>query len=206
MEVTTKTKAIILKREPYNENDSRVFVYTRDFGKLQLIARGTQKLSSKLAGHIEPLNFCDMMIIKGKQYDYAGSVIAENVFARIKNDYAKSIIAGEVVRIVDELVKGEEKDEQIFLMLKKFLAVLNNAEIHKSLSLQILKNALTIKLISILGYRPNLAELKLRKGIVNALKILLESKFEEIIKLDISEAVVKEVEDFINKYKVYLFD
>ena len=85
MEVSQKSKAIILKREAFLENNSRVFIYSQNFGKLDLVARGTQKISSKLAGHIEPLNLCEIMIIKGKQYNYLGSALCENSFLNIKN-------------------------------------------------------------------------------------------------------------------------
>ena len=69
MEETFNTKAIILKREPFWEADTRVVVYSLEKGKLHLIARGTKKISSKLAGHLEPMNFVDLMVVRGKQFD-----------------------------------------------------------------------------------------------------------------------------------------
>ncbi|PIR93500.1 DNA repair protein RecO [Candidatus Falkowbacteria bacterium CG10_big_fil_rev_8_21_14_0_10_43_10] len=212
MEVTQKTKAIILRREFFNESDSRVFVYTQDFGKLDLIARGTQKLSSKLAAHIEPLNLAEIMIIKGRQYDYLGSCVSEEIFSGIKDNYEKSITAGEAVRAVDEIVKGEEKDERIFLMLKKFLETLNIAGSEAALfRLQILKNAFVLKLISILGYQPKLdgfkiGELKPAQDVISAMRIVLENKFSNLINFEFDEILTKNLEDVILKYKMYIFD
>ncbi|MFA5318341.1 MAG: DNA repair protein RecO [Patescibacteria group bacterium] len=211
-EATTKTKAIILRREPYLDNDSRVFVYSQDFGKLNLVVRGTQKLSSKLAAHIEPLNFCEIMIIKGKQYDYLGSCISEDVFSGIKKDYEKSIAAGEVLRIVDNIVKGEEKDEQIFFMLKKFLEVLNNiTERRHGASAHILKSAFILKLISLLGYQPKLDESRMGNNkislkLANFVQMILTMKFEEILNMEIEEKLASELNNAVNKYKQYIFD
>lgn len=148
MEVTYKTKGIVLRREPYNENDSRVFVYTRDFGKLDLIARGTQKLSSKLVSHIEPLNLCEIMVVRGKQYDYLGTIISEEVFAGVKDDYDKTVTAGEILKLVNDAVKEKQAEPEIFLLLQEFFKILNNGHI--------LKSAFILKFLALLGYAPEL--------------------------------------------------
>ncbi|MFH1822239.1 MAG: recombination protein O N-terminal domain-containing protein [Patescibacteria group bacterium] len=43
MEETYTTKAIVLNRQPFRENDSRVVVYSFEQGKMELVARGTKK-------------------------------------------------------------------------------------------------------------------------------------------------------------------
>lgn len=43
MEETFYTGAIILKRSPWRENDSKVIVYSLEKGKLELVARGTKR-------------------------------------------------------------------------------------------------------------------------------------------------------------------
>jgi len=158
MEVTYKTRGIILRREPYGEDDSRVFVYTQDCGKLDLIARGTQKLSSKLASHIEPLNLGEIMVVRGKQYDYLGSAISEDVFANTKGNYDKIAIAGEILKLVNDTVKEKQAEQEIFLLLKEFLEILNtNAETQNFASLlKILSMAFILKFLSLLGYAPEL--------------------------------------------------
>ncbi|MFH1326084.1 MAG: DNA repair protein RecO [Candidatus Falkowbacteria bacterium] len=212
MEVTQKTKAIILKREAFNESNSRVFVYTQDFGKLDLVARGTNKLSSKLASHIEPLNLCEIMIIKGKQYNYLGSAVSENVFINIKNDYVKCIISGEVAQAVDQIIKGREKDEQIFLMLYRFLEVLNNCGDNiLECRLQTMRSAFILKLISMLGYQPDLDNFKVgnilaSKNVINIMKFALKNKFEDIAQADFTAELVKEFEQVVKQYKQYIFD
>ena len=157
MEVTYKTQGIILQREQYGENDSRVFVYTSDFGKLELVARGTQKLSSKLAAHLEPLNLCEIMVVRGKQYDYLGTAISEEVFAGIKDDYDKTTVAGEILKLVNEVTKEKQAEQAIFLLLKEFFSILNDVETrHGASLLEILFSAFTLKFLSLLGYAPQL--------------------------------------------------
>ncbi len=156
MEVTYKTRGIILEREAYGENDSRVFIYTPDFGKLALVARGTQKLSSKLAAHLEPLNFCEIMVVRGKQYDYVGNAISEEVFAGIKDDYAKTAVAGEILKLVNEVTREKQAEREIFLLLKDFLAAVSIEYGPTPIRLYILKFTFILKFISLLGYAPEL--------------------------------------------------
>lgn len=49
------TDAIVLGREDLNEFDSRVDLYTKNYGRLRAKAKSIRKSTSKLAGHLEPL-------------------------------------------------------------------------------------------------------------------------------------------------------
>lgn len=44
-----EVEAIILKKTDYKENDQILYVYTKDYGKLSVLARGVKKLTSKNA-------------------------------------------------------------------------------------------------------------------------------------------------------------
>ena len=54
MSQTYTTEGIILKRKDYQENDRLFTIYSKDYGKIDLIAKGTKKISSKLNSYLEP--------------------------------------------------------------------------------------------------------------------------------------------------------
>lgn len=155
MDETYNSRAVILKRQPFSERDSRIVVYGEKTGKIELIARGTKKISSKLAGHLEPLTLSNLMVVRGRRYNYIGGAINENAFADIKGDLDKMIIAGEAVNIFQKLIKEEENDKKIFDLLVDFLGVINSknqiVDCHPFLDFFILK------LISELGHAPELS-------------------------------------------------
>jgi len=207
MEVTSKTQGIILQREPYNENDSRVFVYTKDFGKLELIARGTQKISSKLSAHLEPLNLCEIMIVRGKQYDYLGSAISENIFSGVKSDYNKIKTAGEILGLINGAVKEKQADEQIFLLLEEFLDVLNES----GQNAEIIKSIFILKFLALLGYAPDfhsglMGEIKINKNLADVMPRLLNMKLSEVMELNLSDDTIKQSVNVIKQYQQYVFD
>ena len=127
MEDTNNTKAIILKRQSYRENDSSVVVYTPDFGKMTLIARGTKKITSKLIGHLEPISLSDIMIVKGKGRHYIGGAICQDAFLNIKDDLNKLYYAGQGIRVFNRLVRDGQGDPDLFNLLKNWLELLDTA-------------------------------------------------------------------------------
>ena len=127
-------------------------IYSKNKGKLELVAKGSKKNNSKVAAHIEPLNLVDIMVVSGKQFNYIGSAISRNCFINIKNDFNKVIIACEGIRIFNKLIKSEYADEKIFYLLKNFLLYLNSNNYSKN----IINFSFKLKLISLLGYKPEL--------------------------------------------------
>jgi len=151
---TYYTKAIILSRQVYRENDSKVLMYTLENGMLELVARGTGKKTSKLASHIEPITLSDVMVIRGRNHDYVGTSSAENCFRKLKEDYEKIVVAGEVIAGFNQIIKKNEVDENIFFLVLNFLHFLNDAELGSN-ELIILKIVFEIKFLKLLGYLPS---------------------------------------------------
>lgn len=58
------TDALVLDKEDSGEYDSRVFLYTKIFGGLSARVTSCRKVTSKQAGHLEPLNFVTIRLIK----------------------------------------------------------------------------------------------------------------------------------------------
>ena len=125
-EPTFNTRAIILARYDFRESDSRIICYSEDRGKLELVARGAKKLKSKSSGHIEPLTLSRLMVVQGKDVNYAGTAIGENFYSHIKSDLDKIFIASEALALVDKMTREGEVDghQEIFNLLKDFLDTL----------------------------------------------------------------------------------
>lgn len=163
MEATRNHLAIILNRQAYRERDSLVNVYTADAGKLSLIARGTQQLSSKLAGHIEPLTLADIMVVRGKGLDYIGSAIGRETYFGIRADLNKLYYAGRALSIFNSLVKGSQTDENLFLLLTNWLEAINSYLDQEDKPNYFDKEKgevrlifFILKLLDILGYKPEM--------------------------------------------------
>jgi recombinational DNA repair protein (RecF pathway) len=56
--------AVVLHTEPNGDMDIRVSLFTRRFGKLTAKAKSARKITSKLAGHLQPGNLVEARIVE----------------------------------------------------------------------------------------------------------------------------------------------
>lgn len=162
MEESRNSAALILNRQNYKENDTLVTVYTKNFGKLNLVARGTKKTKSKLAAHLEPLVLSDLMILKGRGRDYIGAALLRNAYQNIRGDLNKIYYAGRALNLFNRLVKEGHPDERLFFLLTRWLETVDEFENKNSdqdLSKEdgeLLLAFFAFKLLAELGYQPEL--------------------------------------------------
>jgi len=209
---TFNIQGIILKRDDFRETDSRVLVYSREKGLLELIARGTKKAKSKLAAHLEPMSLVEIMVIKGKNYDYVGSALARDSYRNLKEDYDKIVSAGKVLRCVSDAVKTHEIDENIFFLLIDFLSSLNFTKVVIDEE-NLLAEFFILKLMSLLGYQPILnicmscgksdwsskAYFNVRKGGLECERCVSVLPEERIYNILVSQDVVSVLQNILEK-------
>lgn len=231
MEETKNTSAIILRNLPFRERDSQIEIYSKDFGRLSLIARGTKTLKSKMRGHIEPITFVRVMIVKGKKLDYLGAVLTENAFLKIREDYDKVLLAGRILKLYLDCIKQNEPQEDLFNLLFSFFEFLNKNKIN---DYNLFYSFFMLKFLNLTGFKPELnTYLDSKKRIVEkkhcfdlaggglveekksryclnisvdtikTLRLALKEDFSELIKLKTDSATSKEVTKIIGSFFNY---
>ena len=155
MEETYRIKAIILNRKPFRESDLSVTVYSAEIGKQILVARGAKKFRSKAAAHLEPICLTEIMVVRGKQFDYIGSAVSD------KENLEKIEAGGRAVFWLNKLVKEGESDFQIFELVKEYLETLNQIDL--KIEPELFADFFILKLLESLGYKPELHQCVLCK-------------------------------------------
>lgn len=156
---TYKTRAIILNKKPWRENDILYSLYTENFGKVRAVARGAKKITSKLASHLEPLMITDLMIAKSKGIDKiaGGSLVRD--FCLLKSNLPKLILASQAVELVDNMIELEQGEQRVFNLLERFFIFLNDDRFKEDSGLLKAKASLkvfSLQLLDLLGYTPEL--------------------------------------------------
>lgn len=102
------------------EADKMLTVFTRDFGKVSMIAKGTRLLQSKLRGHLNVMARSRLVFVSGKDiFRLTDAEEVINYFAVIKNGRRR--IAGRALNLLDRLLQGSSKDEELWRLLVDFL-------------------------------------------------------------------------------------
>jgi len=144
-----KTEGIILKSNHFNEVDRILTIYTKELGKIKVSAKGIKRLESKLRYSIEPISYVQLILVEGKNFLILKNAIIKNQFLDIKKDLEKLKIAKEIIKIIDEAIIGEEKDEDIWKLILNTLKFLNV----EGPTLHIVRDFQS-NLIKLLGYDP----------------------------------------------------
>jgi DNA repair protein RecO (recombination protein O) len=83
------------------EADLLSVIYTREHGKLELLARGAQRLTSKLIGHLEPLTLVRVSVARGRSMDHVTEAEVVDAFPYVKSGYENSARGLYVAELID---------------------------------------------------------------------------------------------------------
>lgn len=108
------TEAVVLDKIDSGELDSRVYLYTRDFGRVSCKVKSTRKITSKLASHLEPLNLITARIV-----DKNGPQLVD---ALIIKKYKKTPELLKIFLLIKDLTAESQPDLNFWDFLKQFLA------------------------------------------------------------------------------------
>ncbi len=165
--MTYKTTGFIIGKRVSREHDRVFIVYTQDHGKLEVLAQGVLKLSSKLGGNLELLTKASFLFARGKMYDRIASVDTLHTFKNTKQNLVKLVVALASAEMLHQLVAWEAKDVHTFQLYEEFLEELEGLPDHTQTKYVInLLNLFTVKLSILLGYR---APLRLAKQFLDRL-------------------------------------
>ena len=202
-----KTQGFILKKVNRGESDRLFTIFTKDFGKLELLARAERKIKSKLRAGLELFYLSEVEFIQGKAHKTLTDAILISNFQNLRKDLKKLAIAYKIADLLDNLVKGEESDPKIWNLLSEVFERLNNWEakmISSSSSPSLSAEARKLKivyyyflwnLLSVLGYQLELYNCSLCQKEITPEKIFFSPKEGGLICQNCKTAIktVKEI-------------
>ncbi len=166
-------QAIVLGKKEVGETDRLYILYTREAGKMVVVAKGVRKGEAKLAAQLENGNVVDISVIRTRGNGKIKGAVAEHSLMYIRKEYLVYKALLETLNQVSMLTENDHPDEEAFLLLQEFLwlteELAKNVELEKLLFLQ---KAFLIKLYSILGYR-----LRTSKCLVSGEKLIAEKRY-----------------------------
>jgi len=124
-----KTQAFVFKKIDMNESDRFYSVFTNEFGRLDIFAKAIRKNASKLKSGIDIFFVSDIEFIQGKNKKTLTDAITIKRFSNVWEDLEKFKIANKIGETLDNFIRGEEKDEYIFNLLKEVFCKLNDSSL-----------------------------------------------------------------------------
>ncbi len=98
-----KTEGIVLKHSYVREADALLTLCTPFLGKLKAVARGVRRPKSRLAGHVEPLTYCSMMLAEGRNLDIVAGCETLDAFMSLRADLGLLSCGLYIAEVTDQL-------------------------------------------------------------------------------------------------------
>jgi DNA repair protein RecO (recombination protein O) len=146
-----KVDAIVLARRNIGETDKLLILYTKQYGKKQVIAKGIRKINSRRASHLEVFSEITAILYQNRNIDLVTEVNSIRPLPILQKKLGRIAYAYIAVELVDRLTAENQENYLIFQKLVNFLNFLNN----KNTNLQSAKKELyefKISLLSELGF------------------------------------------------------
>jgi len=121
-----KTQGIIIKKADLGEAGRLLTIYTKNYGKILVRAKGIGKKESKLKSLIEPFNLCEFLIARSKTIDVLTNVYPIKEFLWLHHNLDSLALAFYFAELVDKLVIAPEHDENLWRLILRAFEVLNH--------------------------------------------------------------------------------
>jgi DNA repair protein RecO (recombination protein O) len=147
-----KATAIVLHRIPLGETDKIVTLLTREAGKLNAVAKGARRPTSKLSGATELFTYSRLLLAVGKSLDIISQCEIQESFPTIRNDLSLLARATYLCELTDRLLAEREPNPEVFALLLSALYLLRRARRQPDAVL----HAFELHLLAERGYAPEL--------------------------------------------------
>ncbi|MBD3362226.1 DNA repair protein RecO [Candidatus Dojkabacteria bacterium] len=143
-----KTEGLIYKIKNMHDSNKLVWILSKDKGKINSIAKGVKKISSKRAGHIDIFNHNKFTFYKGRNLDILTETSSIKSYENIKKKFVFETFY--LAELIDSIIVEPSESNKI---LNYLLVIYDNATESNFIKLLAF---FEIKLLQTLGFEPNL--------------------------------------------------
>ncbi len=148
-----RTEAIVLAHKDYGETDRLLRLYTLHLGKVQALAKGVRKITSRKAGHLEPFMRTHILLARGRTFYILTQAETLDAYLPLRNDLERLGQASYLVELLDRFTYEDGENASLYRLTQRALERLSRGEV-PALVLRYYE----LRLLDRLGFRPQLFE------------------------------------------------
>lgn len=233
--IVINTQGIVLRRNPFNDSDVMLTIFTKSYGKVSAVAKGAQRQKNRHLFTSQIFSYNSYVLKKGKELFMVNQSESIKSFYDISKDFESFSYASFIVKFVEQNSEEGQPNINAFELLAKSLFLLSQGVENKLLVLC----SFILKYIDYIGYKPevnictvcgeknwNYAHFSIENGGIVCDKCLFDidkynkidqttiSLMQYILKNDIivcskakvSEILLRELFNLLKTYLAYYFD
>jgi len=150
-----RTHAVILRTRKLRESSKIVIFFTRDYGKISAVARGSLKPKSKFGSSLELFTRSAIIFYKKENRDLHTLSHSEvlSPYENLRKDVIKVAYASVVGEMIERLLPAEEPNRNLYNLLTETLKQIDLANRNQ---LEVILSSYELKLLHLIGYGPQL--------------------------------------------------
>lgn len=230
-----KTEAIVLRQRKLGEADRILTLHTPAHGKLDAKAKGVRKTTSRMSGHLQPLNRCMVQLARGRTMEVIAGCDTLESFQRLRDDLDRLSRALYVAELADRFLPERVENAATYRLLLETLRRLQG-----DADQDVVLRYYEMKLLDLSGFRPELTRClgcdqalqpqqnffapaaggtycsscgagatgsrTLSLNGLKVLRLLQRSSYKETVRLSMPPALALEVERHLRSYIVYMLE
>jgi DNA repair protein RecO (recombination protein O) len=128
VEVISKTDAIVLHTRRFRESSKIVTLYTREHGKIGVVARGAMQTRSRMAAMLQPMAAISAIIYRKEGRELQNLSKAEPLerYPRISESLERMSVGLTIVELVNATMHDEERHDDLFVAIVEALRALDS--------------------------------------------------------------------------------
>jgi DNA repair protein RecO (recombination protein O) len=152
-ERSVRVEAVVLRHSDWGEADRMLTLYTREMGKVRVIAKGVRRLRSRKAGHLEPFTRASLQMARGRDLWIVTQADTLDAYLPLREDLTRTGYGAYILELIDRFSYEEGENRPLFQLLVDTLE-----RITLETDLVPAVRYYEIRLLDIVGFRPQLFE------------------------------------------------
>jgi len=144
-----KTDAVILRTRNLGESDRIYILFSPMYGKIDAVAKGVRKPSSKFSGSLEVFSHVYLMLSEGKSLDGISQVEVSNPHYGLREDLKKLTCASYFIELVEHSILPGQENIELFSLVLSVLSLLEYED-----NMELILRYMEMQLLTVLGFSP----------------------------------------------------
>jgi DNA repair protein RecO (recombination protein O) len=146
-----RVEAIVLRHMDWGEADRLLWLFTREMGKVRVVAKGIRKPRSRKAGHLEPFTRAVLLLAYGRDLPIVTQAEAKDVYLTLREDLVRVGYASYIIELLDRFTYEEGENISLYRLLSETLSRINKEE-DPAFAVRYYE----VRLLDLVGFRPQL--------------------------------------------------
>jgi DNA repair protein RecO (recombination protein O) len=195
-----RATGVVLRTRPLTDTSLIVHWLTGSLGRLATVAKGARRDRSPFRGQLDLFYLADLSFARSRRSDLhiLREVKLLETHPGLRRDLAHLRQASYCALLIEQTTETEAPLGELFGQFTSLLAALPKQPAQPQTVF-----AFELKLLDVLGLKPNLAETKLSAGARQLLGRMAELEWDAVFRLGLSAAQTEEIRRFLNGFLIY---